>query len=612
MRSVNYPVWHDIEDGEYTISVLDCDESVPAKVIAAGEVYTGSDSGRLDISEFARHVITSDKITAPTFEQSDNVVEFPLAGTVNRMVKADGYYVAACNNGVIAYSTDGIIWTANTVVDDSIVLHDIVVATQEEETVLVAVGSGSTIIFSIYGTDEWIPLPVEGLPEGDYYAIEYGNSLFQISINNEQGNHVYYISDNSNRWIAGINNLGGIIYDILWDGSQFVFTSQHVSYWSSSGTAGTWSGRPFTEVEGSESRQIGWNGTNHVFPFQEKVIAAPNISSYQVFDKPEPAATYGVAYNGGTWILAEGNEVLYTDNFKNYITRGIDGYATSVLVDNGLIIFGARDGIFTITGHSYSTLQQADMALRFKVSNSDEVYTMVYDYNTQWISEIGDFRANNDPIRAELVAGQFVVPSIYNATCGATTQISVYLNSVLIDSSSPVGPSSYYWYDTLGANASAGDEIRFDIASSGMSESQTYTFIKPCHRYVIYYLNKFGGIDSLVVKGTTTESYNNSDYTIDGNYDRSLPQNFQYRRIQNTTTKILTMNIGRMTNSQAAKIDHLYLSPKVWVHDLKEGLIYAVNVNDSSFGINSMPVNNTNGNNYTINLALTQDIIRKR
>lgn len=59
------------------------------------------------------------------------------------------------------------------------------------------------------------------------------------------------------------------------------------------------------------------------------------------------------------------------------------------------------------------------------------------------------------------------------------------------------------------------------------------------------------------------------------------------------------------------KMDHVLLSPKVWLHDLDEDVVYSAMMANDSFTIHQVPTTNRNNNNYTIDVYIAQDVIRR-
>lgn len=100
-----------------------------------------------------------------------------------------------------------------------------------------------------------------------------------------------------------------------------------------------------------------------------------------------------------------------------------------------------------------------------------------------------------------------------------------------------------------------------------------YDIVDPCDRYVLYYLNAYGGWDSLLVQGNTrrtdaltrssfSRSYDNNGITSRGKKDYSIGIERGY-----------TFHTHVMTDAQSERMHHLLESPDVYFHDLQEDII---------------------------------------
>lgn len=94
-----------------------------------------------------------------------------------------------------------------------------------------------------------------------------------------------------------------------------------------------------------------------------------------------------------------------------------------------------------------------------------------------------------------------------------------------------------------------------------------------CARYVLYYLNAYGGWDWFVIQGRVTEKdsltrteYNRRPVTADAmSRGRDV--------LQVEVTKSLEMHTHWLTDDEASRVHHLTESPAVYVHDLVTDII---------------------------------------
>lgn len=137
-----------------------------------------------------------------------------------------------------------------------------------------------------------------------------------------------------------------------------------------------------------------------------------------------------------------------------------------------------------------------------------------------------------------------------------------------------------------------------------------FTIVPECrNRYALYYVNKDGGIDYLLVHGKTTDRWDTTRIDARLYNDRTNRRTFENTRIYQDVTKSYTLNTSYINDDQAANIDHLIYSPKVWIHDLDNNTITACLIEDSAYTIKSF--RNDTLVAYDINVSESQ-LYRRR
>lgn len=486
------------------------------------------------------------------------------ASRLRAVVYGNGVFVAVgdqgLSTGLYAYSTDGKNWTFNTL------------TTARLNSVIFENGQ-----FIAVGDDAWISKSVDGVTWNsqtvgsislNWNDIVFGGGKYVACGNSGQ----IATSSDASIWNVVTNstiNFTAACYGngryILGGNSSRILISDDAIVWSQQNTP----------ISGSIN-VIKFNASNSVFYFGGSLGAIYETKDLETWSSKNEQAIIHDIYIAGTTFIAVG---------QYYIYSSIVFYGTFI-GDSGMV--------------------------RDYYVNGDHEETFAYDYNMRWISDIGDQRLNNDLIRNEFIAGQYVTSSIYDIACGNNKLIEVLLNGELIVADNSTNRSLQYWFDTLYSGASVGDIITLRTTySNGEVFSVDYICTQECYRYVVYYLNKFGSVDPLLIRGKSQEAYTNDQFMINSNYDRSTPSSHQYRVIQNTGLKNITLNTGDLTDAESNKMYHLMPSPKVWLHDLQEGIIYSAYITNPAFTVNKKRVNNTTLNNYTFNLTIAQDIIRR-
>lgn len=111
----------------------------------------------------------------------------------------------------------------------------------------------------------------------------------------------------------------------------------------------------------------------------------------------------------------------------------------------------------------------------------------------------------------------------------------------------------------------------------------TYKVEDLCGGYVLYYINAYGGWDSLPIEGNTSivdaltrytkeKVYNNGTYPARGkdNYVNEVERRFKF-------------NIGPLTADEASRMHHLLNSTYVYLHDIEKGRIHPLVLTGTSY-----------------------------
>lgn len=104
---------------------------------------------------------------------------------------------------------------------------------------------------------------------------------------------------------------------------------------------------------------------------------------------------------------------------------------------------------------------------------------------------------------------------------------------------------------------------------------------KTTPKYCLYYLNAYGGIDSLCVRGKVVESDNVTTEAYNRSADNTYPMHAKKilsKRIQ----KAYTLYTGYLNDTQSRRMRHLLTTTLCWIHDLSTGRITPVNITTSS------------------------------
>ena len=175
-------------------------------------------------------------------------------------------------------------------------------------------------------------------------------------------------------------------------------------------------------------------------------------------------------------------------------------------------------------------------------------------------------------------------------------------------------------------NGAMGDLLRhtgkttawFDISSYATYSSKqlirivmggvTYDVTKNCPRYVLYYLNPFGGVDHLLIEGNAARNRAVARDRFVADYDNSEPcrEEFNY---MNEITESYTLNTGLLTDDESSRMPYLLESPQVFLVDLSVSAttFIPVEINTDSYRVQSYRSNGMQMVNYTFDVKVSQN-----
>lgn len=177
-----------------------------------------------------------------------------------------------------------------------------------------------------------------------------------------------------------------------------------------------------------------------------------------------------------------------------------------------------------------------------------------YNYNTDFKTDFSDNAAYSlqEPLCRRVTTGQAVM---YNRMISRSTYWAY------------IAQPYYVSEDTI-------EQIR---SAMGIQ----YVLTDKCLNYALYYVNKYGGIDSLVC-GKCTESWDGSNTDAELYSLRSSMLDAEKVRIKSDITHSYNITTLPLTDAEAGLIDNLIFSPQVFLHDIEGNTIRAVVIDTSS------------------------------
>lgn len=142
-------------------------------------------------------------------------------------------------------------------------------------------------------------------------------------------------------------------------------------------------------------------------------------------------------------------------------------------------------------------------------------------------------------------------------------------------------------------------------------ENSTFKVVTECARYALYYVNAYGGWDSLLIEGNDIEADDIKRYTREMVYDNRDIQNRGTENYVNEITKRFTFHTGWLTDAQASRMHHLINSTDVYMYDIAAGQMIPVLITDNSLEYKTYKNQGNKMVNYTIVVQVAQERIRR-
>lgn len=132
-----------------------------------------------------------------------------------------------------------------------------------------------------------------------------------------------------------------------------------------------------------------------------------------------------------------------------------------------------------------------------------------------------------------------------------------------------------------------------------------------CAKYALYYINAYGGWDSLVIRGKAIQRDGMEHFTRFTDYDNAKTYARGKRNYVNELTRTWELHTAWLNDTQASRMHHLLESPAVYLHDLTTDEVRPVVITDQECEWKTLRNNGGKMFSYAINVELAQDRIRR-
>lgn len=142
-------------------------------------------------------------------------------------------------------------------------------------------------------------------------------------------------------------------------------------------------------------------------------------------------------------------------------------------------------------------------------------------------------------------------------------------------------------------------------------EGMTYKVVPGCNRYALYYVNAYGGWDSLLIEGNHAEVDNLTRFTREVEYDNRDIMNRGTQNYVNAIKKTVNLHTSWLSDGESARMHNLLNSTEVYLFDIPAGEILPVVIENTSTEYKTYKGNGGKLVNYEINVSVAHDRIRR-
>ena len=242
----------------------------------------------------------------------------------------------------------------------------------------------------------------------------------------------------------------------------------------------------------------------------------------------------------------------------------------------------------------------------------DNNWSYDYDYNPATMGM-------SFPVNNKIDIRQWVVFTAYNAS--AITATITLANGSSFDVIIPVEISNdfnddYNFDFSKSVRAAQTGTAVFDLSQWGDVKSLTignkvFKVVNNCNRYALYYVNAYGGWDSLLIEGNHSVSDSLTRHTRETEYDNRSIQNRGVHNYVNEISKTMTLHTSWLSDDESSRMHHLLNSTNVFLGDLVTGQMIPVILTNTTTEYKTYKGNGGRLVNYPINVTIAQERIRR-
>lgn len=312
-----------------------------------------------------------------------------------------------------------------------------------------------------------------------------------------------------------------------------------------------------------------------------------------------------------------GDDVIYTGKaFKR------PGQSTNQIRIND-ICADYLENVFPAIGQTKFT--GANQPMSFEIQTlSDSTWTTLtsVQFNNDWSYDYDYDPATmgmSFPVSNKVDINQWVVFTAYNASTIIATITLADGNSfdvfIPVKISDDFNDDFNYDFSQSVRAAQTGTAV-FDLSQWEGIKSLTignkvFEVVNTCNRYALYYVNAYGGWDSLLIEGNHSVADNLTRHTRETEYDNRSIQNRGVHNYVNEIVKTMTLHTSWLSDDESSRMHHLLNSTNVYLGDIQTGEMIPVILTDTRTEYKTYKGNGGKLVNYTINVTIAQERTRR-
>lgn len=302
------------------------------------------------------------------------------------------------------------------------------------------------------------------------------------------------------------------------------------------------------------------------------------IIKYTIYASPD-GTTFETIHTGAIYPFSDSEvaQINIAPICRQYLTTWYEVYAPDSLLIAFLPVMDKQGPMMTFR----IEVEQIDSSGNPSMDTQD--YIVKYDYNTDYVSVLPDAGELNDLIEMKAVRGQWL--PICNYTSASAT---ISVNGTGGTASPVTGTGFAIWNGMVPLNASSA--YTQSTIGGTTYPRKNYSVTMPCqNQYVLYYVNKKGGLDWLLVRGEPVISYEAERIDFRSLRQRENRIDFENSYIRQNISKRYQLTTNMLNTEQSDKLDNVFFSPKMWLLRVSDQTMNSVIMVDTSLTRKTYP-----------------------